>query len=247
MSEAELQTRADLLPAAADGNPPGRRMLDLPQAERPREIYLARGPAGCTDEQLLSILLRTGSRGRNVAQLAHDILEEFGGLWNLADATDDELQQFAGIGRVKAIELGAVLEMVRRITREKEGLLPQITSAADVYRLMLPRLRHEQRELMIVLLLDVRNRVRREYLVSIGTQTESLVHPREVFYPAVRGRASQILVVHNHPSGDPSPSPADIACTRRLQQAGELLGIQLIDHVIVAESGYTSLKEQGHC
>lgn len=196
-----------------------------------------------TDVDLVALVLRTGGQGRDAPALARLLLDRFGGLAQLAIEPTLALQSLPGLGPVKAASLVAAIELGRRIaaTPLQRGRL--IQGPLDVQRHFQPYLRALRRESFHVLLLDGRNRLIALEAISVGTLTASLVHPREVFREAIRRAAAAMLLVHNHPSGDPGPSAEDREVTRRLQAAGELLGIRVIDHVIVAEAGYYSFRE----
>ncbi len=211
----------------------------------PRERLREVGLAALSHEELVALILRTGSRGRSATALAGQLLRERGGLLPLARSQPGELNGFPGIGAAKASALSAAFELGRRAATRALAPGSTIRSAADVDRHFRPRLRGARREHFLVLLLDTRNRFLREVAVSIGTLTASLVHPREVFRPALREAAAALVLVHNHPSGDPQPSSEDREITRRLVGAGALLGVPIVDHVVIAERGYTSLREEG--
>jgi DNA repair protein RadC len=213
--------------------------------DRPRERLFQLGPEALTDAELLALLLRTGGGGESALETAVRVLTEHAGLAGLARCEAHELMRCRGLGPAKAASVYASLEVGRRVAgrRLQEGT--PIRDPADVYRHFHPRLRDAQQERFLVLLLDGRHRLIREELVSRGTLTASLVHPREVFRPALRSGAAAIILVHNHPSGDPTPSAEDREVTRRLARAGEILGVAVVDHVVVAERGYCSLREDG--
>lgn len=222
-----------------------RRIADMAPDDRPRERLERSGPESLTTPQLLAILFRTGTSKRNAVEVAEELFRELGGLAGIATASLEELSRVPGIGRVKAIEVKAAVELGKRLAATTEEVKPVIRAPEDVAQLMMADLRYETREHLIALLLDVRHRVRHTRTISTGTLTESLVHPREVFREAIRFSAAAMILVHNHPSGDPEPSPQDIATTRRLAEAGRLLGIDVLDHVIIGDGRWVSLKEQG--
>jgi DNA repair protein RadC len=211
--------------------------------ERPRERLLAHGAAALTNADLLALLLRTGARGRGSAQLARQLAAN--GLEALAQCAPGELAAIAGIGPAKAASVLAALELGRRLAAKPLQRGDRIGSPEDVHRHFHARLRDAKAEEFHIVLLDARHRVLRSVLTSQGTLTASLVHPREVFRPALREAAAALVLVHNHPSGDPTPSREDRELTRRLARAGALLGIPVLDHVIVADRGYASLREHG--
>jgi DNA repair protein RadC len=213
--------------------------------ELPRERLFARGPSTLSDAELVALTLRTGSRGAGVGELAAGLLARHGGLSGLARSDLRELTRVQGIGRTKAASLAAALELGRRVARRRLREGDAVKGPEDVFRHFHPRLRDAAQEHFCVLLLDGRHRVLGEEVVSLGTLTASLVHPREVFRPALRACAAALILVHNHPSGDPEPSPEDRSVTERLARAGELLGIPILDHVVVAERGFRSLRDEG--
>ncbi|MBW2242444.1 MAG: DNA repair protein RadC [Deltaproteobacteria bacterium] len=210
----------------------------------PRERLHGQGPAALADAELVALLLGTGSGGRGVLQLAEDLLAP-GGLRALAAASSAELRRTPGVGAAKSASLLAAVELGRRLAAQRLREGDAIRSPEDVFRHFHSSLRDAPHERFLVLLLDGRHRVIREVLTSQGTLTSSLVHPREVFRPALREGAAALVAVHNHPSGDPTPSPEDRQVTRRLIEAGKLLGVPLLDHVVVAERGFASLREAG--
>lgn len=221
------------------------RIADMLPDDRPRERLERSGPESLTTPELLAILFRTGTPKRNAVQVAEDLFRELGGLGGIATASLVELACVSGIGRVKAIEVKAAVELGKRLSATKEDVKPVIRSPEDVAQLMMAELRYEQVEHLCALVLDARNQVRHTRKISTGTLTESLVHPREVFREAIRFSAASLCLVHNHPSGDPTPSPEDIKTTKRLLEAGKILGIDLLDHVIIGDGRWTSLKQLG--
>jgi DNA repair protein RadC len=214
-------------------------------ADRPQERLLRQGPEALSDSELLALLLRTGAPGERAVDAAAALLRSRGGLAGLVRCVAPELIRARGIGPAKAASLLAAFELARRIAgrRLREGT--PFRDPADVFAHFHPVLRDAAQERFAIVLLDGRHRVIGEQLISQGTLTASLVHPREVFRPALRACAAGLILVHNHPSGDPAPSAEDREVTRRLAAAGELLGIRVLDHVIVAERGYRSLREEG--
>ena len=211
--------------------------------DRPRERLEALGPEVLSDAELLALLLRTGSRGSNALAVASELLARHGGLPGLARAGARELAGAQGVGPAKSATLRASLELGRRLAARRLAAGSAIRSPADVFRHFHPRLRDVAQERFLVVLLDGRHRVMRHEMVSQGTLTASLVHPREVFRPALRAAAAALVLVHNHPSGDPTPSREDHEVTCRLVRAGEILGVPVLDHVVVAERGYRSLRD----
>lgn len=225
-----------------------RRLLQTSPAslsDRPRERLEALGPSALSDAELIALLLRTGDRGGDALALAADLLGRHGGLRGLTRISPRELGQSGGMGPAKTATVRAALEIGRRIAGRRLHAGAAIRSPADIYRHFHPTLRDVPHERFLVVLLDARHRVIRWEVVSQGTLTASLVHPREVFRPALRDAAAAVVLVHNHPSGDPTPSREDREVTARLARAGELLGVQVLDHVVVAERGFRSLREEG--
>ncbi|MDJ0850163.1 MAG: DNA repair protein RadC [Myxococcota bacterium] len=213
--------------------------------DRPRERLDALGPEALSDAELLALLLRTGGPGADARRVAARLLAAHGGLAGLSRAGGSELAAVSGVGPAKSATLRASLELGRRLAARRLEPGQPIRGPEDVFRHFHPRLRHATQERFFVVLLDGRHRVVGHELVSQGTLTASLVHPREVFRPALRGSAAAVVLVHNHPSGDPTPSREDREITDRLVRAGEILGIPVLDHVVVAEHGFRSLREAG--
>ncbi|MBI5367504.1 MAG: DNA repair protein RadC [Planctomycetes bacterium] len=220
-------------------------MRDLPAALRPRERVLAGEEAGLTDEELLALVIQSGRPWLSARDLARRLLDRAGGLAGAAEWGTAELARVPGIGPAKTAALRAAFLLARRLGGA--GLRPgvKIASSADVCRHLAPRLRGARREEFLALLLDSGHHLIREAAVTSGTLDQSLVHPRETFAPAIEARAAAVIIAHNHPSGDPQPSAEDVEVTARLREAGRLLGIQLLDHVIIGGDGYYSFAENG--
>jgi DNA repair protein RadC len=218
---------------------------ELPVDERPRERLVQFGAHALSSAELLAILLRTGTPEMTALQLAQHLLTSMGSLRAIASAKPSELAQVKGIGMAKAAQLLAAVELGRRIALEEMGEQPAITRPEDVYALLHHQLRDEKQEHVVVLLLNTKNRVIRQSTVTKGTLDSSLLHPREVFREAIRHSASSIILAHNHPSGDPTPSNEDVQLTKRIYQAGQLVGIDLLDHVILGDGRWISLRSQG--
>lgn len=214
--------------------------------DRPRERLVDRGPAALAPAELLALLLGTGVRGESAHELSARLLQRAGGMRALAQRSIDELSRERGIGLARASRLVAAFEIGRRVAQGCATRGIPIRGGGDVYRLLGPRLRDYKKEVFIALLLDGRHRLLREERVSEGSLTASIVHPREVFGPAIREAAAAVVVAHNHPSGDPAPSREDLAVTARLLEVGQLVGIDLLDHVVIGDPGYVSLRERGH-
>ena len=218
---------------------------DLPPEERPREKMKELGPGNLSNAELLAILLRTGYQEENVIHLAERLMTEAGGLRSLPDLTLEELQKVKGIGLAKAVQIKAALELGQRLgmTMKPEGAA--FTSPDVVAGFLMEKLRYHKKEFFLVLLLNVKNQLISMEEISVGSLNASIVHPREIFTLPIKKSAAAIILVHNHPSGDPAPSREDIEITERLVKAGELLGIKVLDHVIIGEGKHLSLKEQG--
>ncbi len=230
------------------------RIKDLPEHRRPREIALDAGVENVPDEVLLAILLRTGTRGKSVIDLARQILDGYqGSLARLAACSQEDLRApgIKGFGDVKRLELRAAFELGRRAQRDSQAPLPIIREPAHVLNLLQTRTAQLDQEVIWVLPLDQKYRLRRSPIeVTKGILNASLSHPREVFREAIRMAAAAMIVVHNHPSGDPTPSAEDIQTTRQLVHTGKVVGIQLLDHIIIGgnrplPAPYTSLREAG--
>jgi len=234
------------MPFSQDAGSPGGKINHWPPGERPRELLERMGAATLSEAHLLAVVLRTGGAGRATAlDVGRELLREYRGLSGLDRATVAELKGIPGIGLAKAASIKASFELGLRLA-SAAGEPPRRFSAsrevADYFR---PRLLNLPKEVFITALLNGRNELVREVTVSVGCLTSSIVHPREVFHAAVRESAAAVLFVHNHPSGDPTPSGEDHRLTERLVEAGRILGIRVLDHVIVARRGYVSLLEGG--
>lgn len=228
-------------------------IADLPADERPREKLLQHGSGILSLTELLAIILKTGPRGCSTIELARQLLDTFDrDLNQLAGATPTELAAIKGIGPAKAAELRACFEIASRLKEHAAPHRPILSEPADAAEYFRDRFRGKKQEELHVVLLTPKNHVIRDHLVTVGLVDRSQVHAREVFRPAIQHAASKLLLAHNHPSGDPTPSKADIACTRELVQAGKILRIEVVDHVIVGTRTrerpreYHSLREAGH-
>ncbi|OFW78799.1 MAG: hypothetical protein A2201_04460 [Alicyclobacillus sp. RIFOXYA1_FULL_53_8] len=216
-------------------------------SESPRERLLRNGPSLLRNDELLAILMQSGNKQASVHELAARVLAQVGDLYGLLDVQVEELIQIPGIGVAKALQIAAAIELGRRVVRKPIDQKTQIRSADDAAEYVMDRMRHLKKEHFITLHLDTKHCVIGEEVVSVGSLDASIVHPREIFKLAVKRSASAILCVHNHPSGDPSPSPEDVAVTRRLCEAGKLLGIDVLDHIVVGDGRFVSLKARGEC
>ncbi|MEW6407798.1 MAG: DNA repair protein RadC [Patescibacteria group bacterium] len=216
------------------------KIKDLPKIERPREKLEKYGPERLSNSELLAILLRTGSEGVNVVELANKILKKFSGD-GLAKASVKELKNTFGLGAAKACEIVACFELGRRLLQNKQSVL--LLSPQDVWG-QLKDIRDNKKEHFVIFFLDARNQEIKREIISIGSLNANLVHPREVFEPAVRNLAAQVILAHNHPAGDPEPSEDDLVITKKLVESGKILGIEVVDHIIVAKDKFLSFKEQ---
>ena len=219
------------------------KIKDLPKFEWPREKLEKKGAQALHKEELLAIILRTGIKGKNVLQLAQDILSIYGDK-KLIDVSFEELRNMHGVGPTKAAQIIAAIELGKRLYKEKVEKEIFINSPEDVLK-EVEHIRENKKENFIALYLDARSKLIHKETVSIGTLNANLVHPREIFEPAIRNLAAQIIIVHNHPSGNSDPSKEDLEITKKLVEAGKILGIEIVDHVIVSKSGLVSLKERG--
>lgn len=223
---------------------------ELPPEERPREKLSIRGASALSDSELIAILLRTGVQGANAIEVARQLLVRYGSLSNLARCSVAEIAGIKGIGPAKAVQLAAAFGLGARLARETFSQT-KVDEPGIVYQLLGPEMRALHRESLRVLLLDTRYHLIRIEEISVGSMNESIAHPREIFRPALIYSAFAIIVVHNHPSGDPAPSEADRKLTRRLKEAADLLKIALLDHIIVGAPGangapgYSSFREFG--
>jgi DNA repair protein RadC len=217
---------------------------DLPEEERPRERLLRQGAASLSTAELLALILRTGTASENAVHLSERILSHFDGLGRLTRATVEELKQFHGLGDAKIAQIMAALELGRRAALRPSGERPVIERAADAAELM-HDLRDLEQEHVRVILLDSGRGVIATPTVYIGTVNASLLRVSEVFREAITRNSSALIVAHNHPSGDPSPSPEDVEITRALTAAGKLLDVTVVDHIIVARRGWRSMREMG--
>ena len=218
---------------------------DLPASDRPRERLKRLGAEALSTAELIACITGSGTRGDSVVMTSQKLLSEFGNLQNIASASIQELSKSRGIGEARAIQLKAAFEIGRRLAdpdyAEKGN---PVQSPEEAFTSMQEKLRGKKKEHFYVLCLDTRNRVSNKRQVSIGNLDSSIVHPREVFKDAISSLAASVIFVHNHPSGDLEPSSEDVNLTRRLVEAGELLGIPVLDHIIVSDKGYTSLKSR---
>lgn len=216
---------------------------DLPLSERPRERLLKHGVSALSQQELLALILGRGTKGESVMVTAQKLLSQFGNLKNLAAASVEELRQVKGIGPAKATQIKAAFELSKRLD-EHDDAGPRMTvkSPEDVVKAVRNQLKGKKKEHFYVLSLDTRNHLLESEEVSKGSLDSSIVHPREVFKEAIANSAASVIFVHNHPSGDPTPSNDDIQLTKRLKEAGELVGIEVLDHIVVCDHAHLSMK-----
>jgi DNA repair protein RadC len=217
---------------------------EMPPEERPRERIARAGAQALSSTELLAIILRVGVGGENVLSMAQRILASFGGLGGLSRADFSQLTAKRGLGPAKASQILAALELGRRLMAESPEERWQIRAPSDAAHILMPVIGHQEQEHFVVLHLDTRNRVTDRETLYKGSLNTSLVRTAEVFRGAVRRNCAAVIVAHNHPSGDPNPSPEDVALTRRLVDAGKLLEIPVLDHLIIGENRYVSLRER---
>jgi DNA repair protein RadC len=218
---------------------------ELPSSERPRERLLHYGANALSSAELLAIVLRTGTRDENVVRMAQRLLGSFGGLAGLVRASAQELIGEKGLGPAKVTQLKAALELGRRMLVQSPDERPQIRSPADAANLVMSEMGLLEQEELRVMLLDTKNRVITTEKVYRGSLNTSLIRVGELFRHAIRANCLSLIVLHNHPSGDPTPSPEDVAVTRQIVEAGKLLDIEVLDHLIIGQQRFVSLKERG--
>lgn len=236
-ASASAGLRRDLAGAEGEGGPVAR--------DRPRERLFDLGPQVLATSELLAVLLGTGTRSVPALELANRVLAESGGLRGLAETPPSALLRLRGLKSARAARVAAALELGRRAVAEPDSPRPTFKTPADAGRFLLPRFSGKAVEEFGLLILDTRNRLKKLQLISRGSLNGSLVHPREVFREAIALQAAAIVLCHNHPSGDPTPSREDLELTRRLREAGQILGIEVLDHLILGQARYLSFKEEG--
>ncbi len=222
-------------------------MKTLSESERPYEKCERLGVGSLADAELLAVLLRTGSHGENVLDLARRILYYAGedGILGLHHFTIERLKRIKGIGRVKAVQIVCISELAKRLAKAKACEMLQFTCPSSIAKYYMEDMRHERQEVMKLLMLNSKSRLIGESDISKGTVNASLITPRELFIEALQKNAVSIIVLHNHPSGDPTPSREDMLITERIRQAGGLIGIELLDHIVIGNNCYISFSEQG--
>jgi len=216
------------------------KILEILPENRPIERLNKLGAGSLSNAELLAIILRTGSRKENVIELSNRVLSCFN-LNKLSDCSLTELSSINGIGRTKSSQILALVELSRRITLAKNNIV-KITCAKDVFDYMQPKIGHLKQEVFVVILLDSKNNIIKEETIAKGTLNSTLIHPREIFKPAIKESANSIILVHNHPSGDPTPSEQDKEVTEKLIEAGKAINIELIDHVVIGKNDYKSFN-----
>ena len=221
------------------------RMKDVPREERPRERLRRHGAERLANKELLAILLRTGNQRESALTLAEKLLARFGSLANIASASFEELVAVNGIGPAKAADILAAFELAKRLAESRMEFQGVVNSPADAAQLVLRELSLADKEHFMIIMLNTKNRVIAKKTVSIGHLQAPLVHPREMFKEAIKRSSAALILVHNHPSGDLTPSREDITTTERLREAGAVLGIDVLDHIIVGDNRYFSFREHG--
>ncbi|MDO4720612.1 MAG: DNA repair protein RadC [Peptostreptococcaceae bacterium] len=219
------------------------KIKNLSEEERPIEILLKKGEKALTNAQLLAILLNTGTRNKSAIVLASELLSAQNGVKNLNGLSVEELSKFKGIGKTKACRIIAALELGVRISVEKGLESFCISSSSDAGNIYMEELRYRKKEIFRVIFLNTKNMIIAHRDISEGSLNASIVHPREVFIEAIRKNSNKIIVMHNHPSGDPQPSREDFSITERLVQAGRIIGIEVLDHIIIGDGVYYSFRE----
>ncbi len=218
-------------------------MHDLPIGERPRERLLRLGSEALSAQELLALILGRGVKGESIMVTSQKLLSRFGSLKGIANASVEELMEVSGIGVAKAAQIRAAAELARRLESDTgEEPKPSLKSPGEVVAFVKGQLKGKKKEHFLVLCLDTRNRLINSKQVSMGSLDTSIVHPREVFKEAVSCSAASVIFVHNHPSGDPEPSKEDIELTKRLAKAGEIMGIEVLDHIVFCDKSHVSLK-----
>lgn len=219
---------------------------DLPSSERPRERLVQFGAEALSLQELLALILRTGIRGKSVIALSQDLLNEFGNIKNMSECSVAEISKLPGMGLSKATQLKAALELAKRFNNSTEIAEQQIIrNAEDVFDIVKNRIKDKKKEHFLTISLNTRNKVNRVLdvdMVSMGSLDSSIVHPREAFIEAISAHAASVIFAHNHPSGNPEPSEEDTKLTKRLIEAGEIVGIEVLDHVIFTDNSYISMK-----
>ncbi|MGO5066014.1 JAB domain-containing protein [Clostridium sporogenes] len=221
------------------------KIKDLPKNERPQERLIRYGAEALSNSELLAVILRTGTKNQNIMMLASSLIKETGGLDQLFNQSIEELTKIKGIGVTKAVQILALSEISKRFKTYKSGNEYKISTPLDVSNLVMEDMKYLRQEKLKVLILNTKNIVTYIRDIFIGTLNSSIVHPREIFCEAIKKNGASIIICHNHPSGDPTPSKEDINITLRLKECGKLIGIDLLDHIIIGENKYISIKAKG--
>lgn len=238
------------LPGSADTmeNQEKYTMKDLPVQERPYEKCIQHGAESLSNAELLAVILRTGTGGQTALELAYELLQKFcknGSLCSLQKLGTSQLCTIKGIGQVKAIQIQCILEFARRLSKSSKEKGIQFQTAASVAEYYMEELRHCDQEQVLLLMLNVKGRLIAEQMISKGTVNQSIISPREIFMEGLKHNAVYIILLHNHPSGEVTPSQEDYQLTKRVENAGHLIGIELIDHIIIGDHSYYSFREDG--
>ncbi|WP_353106340.1 RadC family protein [Acetoanaerobium noterae] len=223
----------------------GNLIKDIIKEERPRETLLKKGETYLSDSELLAILINNGTKDKSAITLAREIIETSDGIRNLSNITVEELSKIKGIGLAKACRIISALELGRRVSVASEMQKFKISSPQDIGNVYMEELRYKKKEIFRVVLLNTKNVIIGSKDISEGSLNASIVHPREVFLEAIKKSANKMILMHNHPSGDPTPSSEDINITKRLISAGQIVGIEILDHVIIGDGNFYSFKENG--
>ncbi|MFL0195767.1 DNA repair protein RadC [Clostridium sp. WILCCON 0269] len=221
------------------------KIMDLPVNERPRERLFRYGPEALSNSELLAVILGTGTKGENIVSLSNRIIKNNGGLNGVFNSNLEDFTSVSGVGKAKAAKILAVVEMSKRFKSYRDGDNYKIRNPKDAAMLVMEEMRGLKQEYLKVVMLNTKNVVIEIKNVFMGSLNSSIIHPREIFYYAIKKNSASIIVCHNHPSGDPSPSDEDVNVTFRLKKCGEILGIQLVDHIIIGGGIFISLREKG--
>ncbi|MGL4874997.1 MAG: RadC family protein [Clostridium sp.] len=221
------------------------KVLDIPKGERPQEKLISFGAESLTDAELLALILRTGIKGENVITLSQRIIAELGGLDGILNASLEDIKKIKGIKDSKGTRILAIVEIARRLKSLRNLEKKKVTKAEDLVEFLYPEMSTLNQEVLKLVVLNTKNQITRVKDVFKGSLNSAIVHPREIFNEALKASAASIIICHNHPSGDPTPSKEDIMITKRISSCGELLGINLTDHIIVGDNKYVSLREKG--
>lgn len=221
------------------------RIKELPENERPREKLVKYGAEALSNAELLAILIRTGTKDESAIDIAYKLLKQQGGIGFLIDSKPEELSELNGIGLAKSAQLKAAVELGKRLAAQTYKNEVFVRCSKDAANLVMEDMRYLKKEYMKAILLNIKCGLISIEEISVGSINSSIVHPREVFAPAIKRSCASLILVHNHPSGDPSPSQEDLNITRRLVEGGSLLGIEVVDHLIIGDGKYVSLKDKG--